>query len=122
MGRSEEEYGRPNPGAPPELSRFAFLIGKWRCDARLKRESGSWERLQASWVGRYVLDGYTIMDEFRMTKPTGDLLVLGPSPASSRSPWAGTLLRGPRIWISPRAVSRGGVRDPTMAWRGRNSW
>jgi hypothetical protein len=28
-------------------------------------------------VGRYVLDGYAIMDEFRMTRPTGELLVLG---------------------------------------------
>ena len=73
----EEEYGRPNPGAAPQLSRFAFLIGTWRCDARLKREDGSWETLEASWVGRYVLDGYAIMDEFRMAKPTGELLVLG---------------------------------------------
>ncbi len=77
LQRGEEEYGRPNPDAAPELSRFAFLIGEWRCDARLKRDDGSWETLQASWVGRYVLDGYAIMDEFRMTSPTGELLVLG---------------------------------------------
>ena len=75
--RRENGYGTPNPQAAPELSRFAFLIGTWRCDARLKRDDGSWEALQASWVGRYVLDGYAIMDEFRMTKPTGELLVLG---------------------------------------------
>lgn len=77
MDRDEVEYGRLNPGAAPELSRFAFLIGKWRCDVKLKREDGSWEPLEASWVGRYVLDGYAIMDEFRMTTPTGELLVLG---------------------------------------------
>jgi hypothetical protein len=73
----DEEYGRPNPDAARELSRFGFLIGSWRCDARLKREDGSWGPLEASWVGRYILDGYAIMDEFRMTTPAGDLLVLG---------------------------------------------
>ena len=77
QGRDEQEYGRPNPNAPQELSRFAFLIGKWRCEARLKREDGVWETLQATWVGRYVLDGYVIMEEFRMTRPIGELLVLG---------------------------------------------
>jgi hypothetical protein len=77
MDRYQSDYGSPNPNAPPELSRFAFLIGSWRCDARLKGEDGSWEPLEASWVGRYVLDGYAIMDEFRMTRPTGELLVLG---------------------------------------------
>jgi len=77
MNRDKEEYGRLNPSATPELSRFGFLIGRWRCDARLKRDDGSWEPLEASWVGRYVLDGYAIMDEFKMTKAPGELLVLG---------------------------------------------
>ncbi len=77
MKRSEEKYGKLNPGAPPELSRFAFLIGKWQCDPKLKREDGSWESLKATWEGRYILDGYAIADEFRMTKLTGELLVLG---------------------------------------------
>lgn len=70
-------FGTPNASAAPELSQFDFLIGKWRCDARLKQVDGSWEALDASWLGRYVLDGYVILDEFRMTKPTGELLVLG---------------------------------------------
>ena len=77
MDRDLEVYGRPNLNAPPELSRFAFLIGQWRCEARLKTEGASWERLVATWVGRYELDGYVIMDEFRMMRLTGELLVLG---------------------------------------------
>src|SRR5437867_4198696 len=77
QGRDEQEYGRPNPNAPQELSRFAFLIGRWRCEARLKREDGVWETLQAAWVGRYVLDGYVIIEVYRMTRPTGELLVVG---------------------------------------------
>lgn len=63
--------------APPELSRFAFLIGQWRCEAKLKREDGTWESLSAIWEGRYILDGYAIADEYRMTTLAGELLVLG---------------------------------------------
>jgi len=77
MDRVDEQDGTLNPDAPAELSQFGFLIGRWRCDARLKRDDGSWGPLEGSWVGRYILDGYAIMDEFRMTKPTGELLVLG---------------------------------------------
>ncbi|MGH7710415.1 MAG: hypothetical protein ACRD2A_09965 [Vicinamibacterales bacterium] len=77
MSTKELKFGSPNPNAAPELSRFAFLVGEWRCDARLKRDDGSWEKLQAKWVGRWALDGYVILDEYRMTRPTGELLVLG---------------------------------------------
>ena len=77
MDGDEAEHGKLNASARPDLSRFAFLIGNWWCDAKLRRDDGSWESLEGSWVGRYVLDGYAIMDEFRMTKPTGELLVLG---------------------------------------------
>ena len=77
MKLDEREYGKPNHNAPPELSRFSFLIGKWRCDAKLKQEDGTWEDLKGAWEGRYILDGYAIADEFRMTTPAGELLVLG---------------------------------------------
>jgi hypothetical protein len=77
MKRDLNEYGKPNPNAPAELSQFDFLIGKWRGEAKLKREDGSWEILHALWEGRYILDGYAIADEFRMTTPAGELPVLG---------------------------------------------
>jgi len=77
MKPSDLEHGTPNPNAPPELSRFAFLVGKWRCDAKLKREDGTWESLKATWEGRYILDGFAIADEYRMTTPAGELLALG---------------------------------------------
>ncbi len=77
MKRAEQEYEKLNSNAPPELSRFTFLIGKWRCDAKLKREDGTWESLNATWEGRYILDGYAIADEYRMTTPAGELAVLG---------------------------------------------
>jgi uncharacterized protein DUF1579 len=77
MERSQQEYGKLNASAPQELSQFAFLVGKWRGEAKLKREDGTWENLKALWEGRYILDGYAIADEYRMMKPAGELLVLG---------------------------------------------
>ena len=76
MKQDEQEYGRPSPDAPPELSRFAFLIGKWRGEAKLRDEK-TWENLKVMWEGRYILDGYAIADEYRMTTAAGELLVLG---------------------------------------------
>jgi len=77
MKGSDQSYGKLHPRAPQELSRFGFLIGHWRCEAKLKREEGSWEDLQATWQGRYILDGCAIADEFRMMTAAGELLVLG---------------------------------------------
>lgn len=77
MKAHEREYGKPNPNAPSELSRFDFLIGDWRFEAKLKREDGTWDRLKGTWEGRYILDGYAIGDEFQMTTQAGELLVLG---------------------------------------------
>ena len=73
----DKEYGNPNPKAPPELSQFAFIIGKWRCDISLKGEDGTWQPYQATWVGRYILDGHVIADEYRMTNQKGELIVHG---------------------------------------------
>ena len=54
----------PNPDAPPELSQFAFLIGAWRADGKLKRDDGKWKPFTADWTARYILGGYVITDEF----------------------------------------------------------
>jgi Protein of unknown function (DUF1579) len=72
-----QEYGKLNPNAPAELARFAFLIGKWRCAARLKQDDGNWGNLKATWEGHFILDGYAIADEYRMTTMAGELMVLG---------------------------------------------
>ncbi len=71
------EYGAPNPNAPLELSQFAFLIGKWRCESRVKNPDGSFQAYPATWIGRYILDGYVIADEFRQFGPDGALTQLG---------------------------------------------
>ena len=70
-------YGRPHPDAAEELSAFAFLVGSWRCDVRVKNEDGSFESHDATWVARYILDGRVIADEYRETGPDGELIRLG---------------------------------------------
>ncbi len=72
-GRSDESHAN----APEELTRFAFLIGRWRCEAKLKSDDGEWQRFEATWVGRFILDGLAIADEYRMVAPSGELIVLG---------------------------------------------
>jgi hypothetical protein len=77
MNPIDHELGRPNPNAPPALSQFAFLIGRWRCEAKVRSANGDWQTLQATWLGRFILDGYAIADEYRMTDASGELIVLG---------------------------------------------
>lgn len=77
MMQDARELEKLNPKAPPELARWAFLVGKWSGEAKLKREGGRIETLQVSWNGRYILGGYAIEDEYRMTSETGELVVLG---------------------------------------------
>jgi hypothetical protein len=77
MDHITQEFGKLNPNAPAALSRFAFLIGNWRCEATVRLASGEWQTLQATWLGRFILDGYAIADEYRMTGPSGELIVLG---------------------------------------------
>jgi hypothetical protein len=77
MDQSDQDFGRLNAKAPAELSRFAFLIGKWDCDAKLMSANGTWQTYKAAWLGRHILDGYAIADEYRMLGPSGDLIVLG---------------------------------------------
>ena len=77
MQQAEPAYGSLHPSASPALPVFAFLIGRWNCDAKVKLEDGTWQGFRASWLGRYILDGYAIADEYRMTDADGRLIVLG---------------------------------------------
>lgn len=114
MKIDQQEYGKLNPEAPPELSRFAFLIGNWRCDAELKGVDGTWESLQAAWEGCFILDGFVIADEYRMTTPAGELLVLGlnfRSYDAKKKSWNIRWLNAlDGTWINPGSEELGGVR------------
>lgn len=77
MDEISESFSEPNANAPADLSLFAFLMGKWRCDAKLRSANGEWRTFEATWLGRFILDGYAIADEYRMKGPSGALAVLG---------------------------------------------
>jgi hypothetical protein len=77
MSANLHDYGKPNPNAPAELAHFAFLVGKYECDARLKLADGRWQNLKATWEGKYILEGFAIADDYRMTTPAGERMVLG---------------------------------------------
>jgi hypothetical protein len=108
------KYGTPHPKAPPELSQFAFIIGNWRCDVRLKGEDGMWQPYQATWTGRYILDGYVIADEYRMTNQAGELIVHGMnfrSYSTEKKAWIMRWLNaGNSIWLELGPENLGGVR------------
>lgn len=78
-----EDFGHPNPNAPAALSQFAFLIGRWRCEATVTPANGeaqtyeAAQKYEAAWIGRYILDGYVIADEYGMAIPAGERIVLG---------------------------------------------
>jgi len=77
MYKVNQEFGKLNPNAPAELSRFAFLIGNWSFEAKVKMDDGQSHPFKGTWRGRYILDGYAISDEYRMTDLSGKLIVLG---------------------------------------------
>jgi hypothetical protein len=77
MHQVKQEFGKLNPNAPAELSRFSFLIGNRRFEAKVKVADGQWHSFKGTWLGRYILDGYAIADEYRMTDLSGKLIVLG---------------------------------------------
>jgi hypothetical protein len=77
MDQVDQEFGTRNPNAPVALSQFAFLLGRWRCDASVRSANDEWQSFQATWLGRFILDGYAIADEYRMTNSSGELIVIG---------------------------------------------
>ena len=77
MKQHEQRVEKPNPNAPAELSRFAFIIGRWKFDAKFKLPDGEWQTFHGTWLGHYILDGYAIADEYRMIDSSGELIVLG---------------------------------------------
>ena len=65
-------YGERNSEAPDELKLFSFLVGKWSGTGKTRLADGShvqWEG--ATWIGRYILYGMAIADEFHSLTPDG---------------------------------------------------
>ena len=114
MDHVEQEFGKTNPRAPAALAGFAFLIGNWHCEARVKLADGEWQTFKAAWRGRYTLDGYAIEDEYRMTGPSGELIVLGMNFRAydaSRQSWNMKWLNAlGGTWVDLGPEELGGVR------------
>jgi hypothetical protein len=65
-------YGSPTASTPKELDTFAFLVGKWEGTGRTRLPDGKIAQYGGIfWIGRYVLDGTAIADEFHATAPDG---------------------------------------------------
>jgi hypothetical protein len=83
-------YGEKNPGSPVELGAFSFLVGKWQGTGKVKLPDGTSAEFAVSWIGRYVLDGTAIADEFHSSAPDG-------------SPYLGISLRqydaNKKVWV-----------------------
>src|SRR5580658_4447579 len=69
--KQKTTYGEMNPNAPNELKVFSFLIGKWQGTGRVKLDGGKFADFSVSWIGRYILDGTAIADEFHSLAPDG---------------------------------------------------
>ncbi|MGB9070400.1 MAG: hypothetical protein WCC21_17670 [Candidatus Acidiferrales bacterium] len=64
-------YGQRNPDSPQELGLFSFLVGKWQGTGRAKLDGGKFAEFPVTWIGRYILDGAAIADEFHSLAPDG---------------------------------------------------
>lgn len=115
----DAEYGAPNPSAPAELSQFAFLIGRWRCDVRVRGGDGAWQHYEATWTGRYILDGYVIADEYRMVDGADRLIVHGMNFRSyntGEKAWKMRWVDATRaLWVELGPESLGGVHVTPQA-------
>jgi hypothetical protein len=69
--KQKTTYGEMNPNSPNELKVFSFLIGKWPGTGRVKLDGGKFADFSVSWIGRYILDGTAIADEFHSLAPDG---------------------------------------------------
>jgi hypothetical protein len=64
-------YGERNARAPDELNLFSFLVGKWNGTGTTRAADGKQVQFELTWIGRYILDGMAIADEFHSLAPDG---------------------------------------------------
>src|ERR1700733_3452257 len=65
-------YGERNAQAPSQLATFSFLVGKWQGAGKTKLANGRYAQFSGvTWIGRYILNGMAIADEFHASTPDG---------------------------------------------------
>nr|WP_288935158.1 hypothetical protein [uncultured Allomuricauda sp.] len=51
-----------NSTAPVETIQYGQLVGEWDCEIKNLNKDGTWIESKATWIFKYVLDGYAIQD------------------------------------------------------------
>ena len=64
-------YVQKNAQAPSQLNLFSFLVGKWKGAGKTRLADGSHAQWELTWIGRYILNGMAIADEFHSLAPDG---------------------------------------------------
>jgi hypothetical protein len=64
-------YGQKNAQAAGLLDTFSFLVGKWKGTGKTRLVDGSHVQWELTWIGRYILNGMAIADEFHSLAPDG---------------------------------------------------
>jgi len=65
-------YGKISAQTPAQLRVFSFLVGKWQGGGKTRLADGTYAHFDGvTWIGRYVLDGTAIADEFHASTPDG---------------------------------------------------
>ncbi len=57
-----------------QLSDFDFIIGRWKCDVKIRNEKNEYDENIATWTGKYILNGRAIEDEYYETDKEGTLI------------------------------------------------
>jgi hypothetical protein len=64
-------YGEKDQDTPKELDVFSFLIGTWEGKGKTRLDDGRVAEFNVTSLGRYILGGTAIADEFHATTPDG---------------------------------------------------
>ena len=96
-----------------------FLIGKWRCESKVNGQDGEYQTYSAVWIGRHILDGYVIADEFRQMDSDGQLTQLGQTYRSYNSEKKTWVMKWHDVlastWLDLVPEDLGGVRVRLLA-------
>ena len=58
-------FGELNPNAPAETIQFGQLVGEWNVISFDSIPNEGWHESKATWIYRYILDGYAVEDIWR---------------------------------------------------------
>lgn len=90
VGSAQLRFDGADP--PPETSQFDFLLGDWTFDAVWHLPNGE-QRAAGTWTARKGLDGFAVVDEWRiLNRETGAPVYIGAStrtfnPRTDRWEW-----------------------------------